>query len=338
MPKTSVIHQTDLFHPHNDPDDHWDLACQYALAARGNIDLCGVLLDYPPEGRGYGPPAVQAVAQMNSLTNLSVPIGVGLPQKAANAAELNDMLTANRHLSGVNMVLDILRRSEVPVAIHIVGSARDIAAAAHKDPALFRDKCKGLYLNAGASNPVSGLEYNVTLDPFTYSLMFALPCPVYWMPCFDMVNDPAQVGEFGTFYKFRQDEILPSLRSGAQNFFTYALTRDAKNSWLSAIDAPVDADALSAAGQEWRNMWCTGGFLHTAGLTVLRDGAIAPLGASPDEEVFRFEPISITCAADGVTDWRLDDAAANRFIFRVLDVAAYQAAMTTAMRTLLQSL
>jgi hypothetical protein len=30
-----TLHQTDLFRPHADPDDHWDLACVYALAAHG---------------------------------------------------------------------------------------------------------------------------------------------------------------------------------------------------------------------------------------------------------------------------------------------------------------
>ena len=29
--KIPVLHTTDLFRPHMDPDDHWDLACIYAL-------------------------------------------------------------------------------------------------------------------------------------------------------------------------------------------------------------------------------------------------------------------------------------------------------------------
>lgn len=29
---TPLIHQTDLFRLHNDPDDHFDLACVYTLA------------------------------------------------------------------------------------------------------------------------------------------------------------------------------------------------------------------------------------------------------------------------------------------------------------------
>lgn len=43
-----VFHETDLFRPHEDPDDHWDLACQFALAKRGLIDFQGVLIDFPP--------------------------------------------------------------------------------------------------------------------------------------------------------------------------------------------------------------------------------------------------------------------------------------------------
>ena len=27
----TTIHETDLFRPHGDPDDHFDLACQFAL-------------------------------------------------------------------------------------------------------------------------------------------------------------------------------------------------------------------------------------------------------------------------------------------------------------------
>ncbi|MGX9182146.1 hypothetical protein [Mesorhizobium sp. BHbdii] len=44
-----LLHQTELFRPYADPDDHWDLACVYALAAAGLLDLGGVLVDVPPE-------------------------------------------------------------------------------------------------------------------------------------------------------------------------------------------------------------------------------------------------------------------------------------------------
>jgi hypothetical protein len=73
----ALIHVTDLFHPHGDPDDHFDLACAFALAARGSSDLRGVVIDYPPEFRP-GDPAMVAVAQMNWLSGLAVPSAIGL--------------------------------------------------------------------------------------------------------------------------------------------------------------------------------------------------------------------------------------------------------------------
>ncbi|WP_158500208.1 hypothetical protein [Sinorhizobium arboris] len=44
-----LVHQTDLFRPYSDPDDHWDLACVYALAASGQPELGGVLVDFPTD-------------------------------------------------------------------------------------------------------------------------------------------------------------------------------------------------------------------------------------------------------------------------------------------------
>ena len=64
---TRLVHQTDLFHPHGDPDDHWDLASVYALAMRGAFDLRGVMLDYPPDHRA-GDPATLAMAQLGFIT------------------------------------------------------------------------------------------------------------------------------------------------------------------------------------------------------------------------------------------------------------------------------
>ena len=75
-----LLHVTDLFHPHGDPDDHFDLAVAYALARRGSFDLRGVVIDYPPEFRA-GDPAVAAVAQMNRLTGLAVPVAIGTSLK-----------------------------------------------------------------------------------------------------------------------------------------------------------------------------------------------------------------------------------------------------------------
>jgi hypothetical protein len=71
-----LIHQTDLFHPHGDPDDHFDLATVFALAAQQRLDLRGIVIDYPPPRR-RGDPALGAVAQFSRLTGVVAPVAVG---------------------------------------------------------------------------------------------------------------------------------------------------------------------------------------------------------------------------------------------------------------------
>ena len=41
-PKIPIIHSTDLFHPHVDPDDHFDLATLFAVK---EFDIKGIVLD-----------------------------------------------------------------------------------------------------------------------------------------------------------------------------------------------------------------------------------------------------------------------------------------------------
>jgi len=333
--KVSVIHQTDLFHPHADPDDHWDLACQYALAYIGDIELKGILLDYPPNV-WYGDPSIQSVNQMNFITGQSIRAAVGT-SKARTAEEVS-LEDIHSETSGVNMVLEILEDARTPVVIHIVGSCRDISIAGKLRPDLFREKCRAIYLNAGASSPESKLEYNVRLDPVSYSIIFSLPCPIYWMPCFDNVSNDKEIGDFSTFYQFQQKAILPNLSDAMQKYFAYALGRIMDPKWLYfIIRAKVD-EYIELYGEHLRNMWCTGGFLHTASKTVTLEGDIVKLNQEGIQPVYTFEPIEVTCDNQGKTTWNLTTKPTNRYIFKIQDKRQYQEAMTIAMKSLLMKL
>ena len=347
-----MLHATDLFRPHVDPDDHWDLACVYALAYRGDIDLKGILIDYPPEhGKGHNPD-IMAVAQMNLITGLFVPVAVGsaLPMKSRN--DIQPGVSSTDH-QGVRMVLDVLEKSPQPVVINILGSSRDVAIAGKKRPDLFASKCAAIYLNAGAARqPDSGLaskfEYNVTLDKYAYAAIFDLPCPVYWMPCFEHIESGQQrsVSEYGTHYRFRQDQILPHLSDTVQNYFAYMFGRYTDHNWLLYLEGKKDGSLLRQSASQDRDMWCTAGFLHAAGYTVSRDGSISPLGRVAGSPIFTFDPIKVRCDDGGITEWTNDqnsknpsaESRAGRFIFHVRDTANYQSAMTSAMESLLMSL
>ena len=337
-----TLHVTDLFRPHIDPDDHWDLATQYALACQGRVDLRGVMVDHPNAGWAKAPD-IGAVAQMNHISGKAVPVVVGSPR----VPSAEEMKAGTADLAGVHAFLELMRQSPRPVVIHVVGSCRDVALAARLEPGLFARRCAAIYLNAGSGTPdpakARQREYNVALDPASYAAMFDLPCPVYWLPCFEVVSStPAEghhVATYGSYYPFRQSEILPYLSARVQNYFMamYGGGKSADGLWLQQLAAPKDPGALAAQGSRDRYMWCTAGFLHAAGLTVTTSGAIVPL-KSAREEAFAFEPIRVTCSAGGITGWSKDPRSRNRFILRVTDVERYPSAMTSALKSLLTQL
>lgn len=88
MNPIQVIHQTDIYVPPADPDDHFDLAAQFALADMGLIDLTDVLLDWPPPpdfqsfGIHPGAPAIDPVAQLSLLTDVWPKVTIGAPRRS----------------------------------------------------------------------------------------------------------------------------------------------------------------------------------------------------------------------------------------------------------------
>jgi hypothetical protein len=337
---TAMLHQTDLFHPHEDPDDHWDLACVYALAFAGQLDLKGIVIDHPPEGHPGAPDAL-GIAQLNYVTGLNVPFTVGSSVATVTRPD-RQMGASPVDGNAVRMVLETLDTSPVPVVINIVGSCRDIAIAANRAPELFEAKCAGIYLNAGTGSRDLGLigelEYNVRLNPLAYAAIYDIPCPVYWMPCFEITPPEWRVAEFGTWYSFQQKEILPFLSGRLQNYFTYMLGRGDDVNWLRYLCGEIDRALLDEHGNMYRNMWCTAGFIHAVGRSVTPDGDILLLSEVGKDAVFTFDPIEVECSDNGVTRWRPVEEAQGRFIFHVRDVERYPRAMTAAMKSLLATL
>lgn len=229
-----MIHETDLFHPPADPDDHYDLACVFALAALGLVDLRGVVVDHPPPHLPQADPAVPSVAQLNRIAGTAVPVVTGAGRRMTTR---DDRLTgAARHdNAAAEFILRTLREASDPVVINISGSSEDVAIAANRDPALVAERCAAIYLNAGVGLPDASdadLEYNTALAPHAFARIFDLPCPVYWMPCFGALPFVAEVLQHGTFYQVRQSEILPALSAELQAYFLFALNGEPATQWL----------------------------------------------------------------------------------------------------------
>jgi hypothetical protein len=334
---TPFIHQTDIFHPHGDPDDHWDLATVYALALAGALDLRGILFDYPPAHR-VGDPATLAAAQLGCLTGINaIPAAVGsmFPMRHRKDSQCNRGRSAR---SAAEWLCQTLEASRDPAVINIVGSCTDVAVAGLMRPELFESKCRAIYLNAGAANPgkEGELEYNVRLNPSSYSAIFDLPCPVYWCPCWHQ-TEVREVGVNGTWYSFVQGEILRHISSPLCNYFLYMLSRSEDPKYLRYLTLPVDPALLEDFGAKARSMWSTAAILHAAGMGVDAKGGLKPAGLVADP-VFEFVPISVTCADDGATGWRPASADAGRHIFQIRHPDLYAGAMTAALGTLLKTI
>jgi len=350
----ALIHLTDLYRPHADPDDHWDLASLYALAHQGRIELRGVIIDYPPADFN-GDPDVMAVAQMNRIASQAVPVAVGSPRRLDGAEAMRP--DSRGALSGVNALIQMMRTSSRPVAISVVGSSRDVALAGRLEPQLFSERCAGIYLNAGSGTPDPALaarrEYNVALDPASYAGIFDLPCPVFWLPCFEVApgkhGEPFVAGPRGTYYRFIQKEILPHLSPRVQNYFAFMFKQGSSEKdrvkeadalrpdWLRTLDGPLQEEVLARQGGREREMWSTAGFFHAAGLTVTGAGEIVPRDTTTSS-LFSFDPVRVACDSEGITRWEPDPTSRRRYLFLVQDAERYPAAMTAALRTLLKTL
>jgi len=325
-----LIYSTDLFHPYDDPDDHYDLATLFALP---EFDLKAVVLDLGD--RQKLKPGRLPLEQMMHITGRRVPFATGLSGKLKTSDDKATNQPAEDQ-AGVELLLATLREAGEPVTIFTAGSQRDVCAAFNREPDLFRAKVARLYVNIGSTD--STVEWNVTLDLNAYLGLMRSGLPIYWCPCL-----PMKVNEHSTYWKFRQSEVLEGLPQPLLNYFVYAL-QQVKRQELDPIKA-LDADLRPwrhLIGTMDRNMWCTAPFLHAAGRQVYRSGegfasaATRPAG-EPISELFTFVPARVEIDRRGRTQSVVYGPDGPMQVFWVKNTSLYQKAMTDCLKSLLQA-
>jgi len=118
-----------------------------------------------------------------------VPAAVGLRDKLKTPDD-RALEQPSEHQNGVNLILQTLQDSRDKVAILFVGSARDVAVAYNRQPALFRDKVRSLHGFIGDAGDPTHREWNVTLDPQAFVRLMRADVPFHWIPCFDGGRGP----------------------------------------------------------------------------------------------------------------------------------------------------
>jgi hypothetical protein len=304
-----VIYVTDLYHPHDDPDDHFDLATLFGIAA---FDIKAIVIDTGQ--RGVGRPGVPAIQQLMHVTGRTVPYATGLTENLKSQGDACTQQSQDTQ-GGVNLILKALRESDKPVTIFAVGSLRDLAAAYNREPALFREKAARIYVNAGDTN--GGVEWNVGLDPHAYVRIMDSALPIYWMPCFGADG-------YLTFWQFRQAEVLETAPLAIQNYVVYALskTEPSKREPVAALDDPIDATVREKIWGDTRSMWCTAGFLHAARI---------------DDASFTFKTVAVHLDNNGTSRVTHGADGLPVLTFFRENPEAYAAAMAKALRGIFAS-
>jgi hypothetical protein len=163
MQPTPVIDITDLYHPHEDVGDNFDLIMAFGLP---EIDLRAVVLDITDAFRGTKPdpltgnpnrggprePGVLPVTQLNAIFDRSVPCGV-TPFMRLRSPDDTLLDTPRFQQSGIDVLLQTLSESSTPVHVLGFGSCRALALAFNRAPDLMREKIAQIHLSAGCSTP-----------------------------------------------------------------------------------------------------------------------------------------------------------------------------------------
>ena len=297
--KIPLVFSTDLYHPAQDPDDHYDLA---TIARLDELDLKCVIFDQASFFRKPQEVALGALEQVSAITGKPMPWALGLNEYLQSADDKGLGQDA-QFQNGVEQILKTLRESSEKAVLFTAASCRDFAAAFNREPVLFKEKVSAIYLNVGKGPDGIQAEWNVKLDPLAFVRLLESDLPVYWCPCLaptpppDLPATPQEVKDgvaFNTFYIIPdQDELLRDFPQKWRNYFAYALSYSTEDPMQYLGHSSVEIPKTR------RKMWCTGPFYHAARRRIykVQNGyaAYSPeqaraLGLADRETgVFRFE-------------------------------------------------
>lgn len=368
--RAAIIDCTDLYHPHQDVGDNFDIVAAYALP---EIDLRAVILDITARFRGPsctaagftlggGPrePGIIPLSQMNYIFDRTVPFAVSpFTQMRGPEDAMRDVPCFQQ--AGIELLLTTLRQSAEPVDILIFCSCRTVAAAFNREPELLRHKVKRLHVCAGTTSgemfdvdwgqclrkplaPGSGgyREWNVELDvhAFVRLLRSGLPLALY--------PDASDRGPFAMhrhncFYELESVRFIGRMHPKLRSYLAYAFRHQLRHDFLRAMDEDPSPQALAAIDAIRRHkVWETAVWLEVSGRKLIHRPGIGYRIVAADEvlatdRVLKNEqtPCRITVRDDGRFDFQLTDEPTNITIYdRGPDLEENQRALGEALPAL----
>ena len=333
-----VIYCTDLFHPHDDPDDHFDLATLYAMP---ELDVKGIVLD---QGRKQlERPGRIPVSQLNKITGRNVPavIGLATPLKSPGDKGLDQPPEFQR---GVELIVQTLRASPKRVCIATLGSVRDVVSAYNREPRLFQTNVAMVLSFIGEASDANLREYNVTLDPQAYVGLMRSGLPVYWVPCFD--GGLWQNRGHASFWRASHLALLAQATPEVIQFFVYALDKETSEP-LAFLSRPIDPERQQRLFAGTRNLWCAAVLGAMSGREIVPDrgkwrsvlpGRIPTAPGASRKALFGFSEVEVSVNDAGAVSYGKGPTSHKLKRFEVREPAHYEQGMTEATADLLSSL
>jgi len=326
---TPIIDITDLYHPHQDAGDNFDILAAYCLP---QIDLRAVILDvterfrrpwfdHPTYGRMSGPrePGFVPMIQLNYLFGRNVPFATGPFASMESADDPMEHMSAFQ-ASGVELILKTLRESDSQIEILCFSSVRPLAVAYLRDPGLLHAKVKRVHLSAGSSSP-DFLEWNVELDPHAMACVLRSGLPIALYPC--ATKDGAtDYGRYNTFWRLSDLRFIASMQPGLRRYLAYAFERMERNDFLGALESDFPEEVMMRVYAREHNVWETAIWTQAAGLSLVcrADGLhklIPSCEVTAHDTVLseRLRPCHVRVRDTGVFDFTLTDELSSFSIF-----------------------
>ena len=291
----------------DDRDDLLDLAL---LLAIDELDVRAIVLDDGVGRSTYS--GFDALEGLQSITGCEARVAVGSASRTSPTDGAARERPREPH-SGVELIVNTLRESEVPVTIIDVGNLRDVAAAIEREPDLCAAKIDRLYAFVDEAAPP---------DTGAFVAVFRSGLPQYWVPRFR--DDIRRIAS--------HSQILANVREPVQLLFD----RDRRGR------TAIAAAAYAAAGRAQAPR--TAVFAHAADRKLVADEGrcrSVPWDSAAGEAVpapFTFERVLVD--VDDAGRVRRSSVPPHYAVerFRVLEPVAYSAAISSVTADLLEQL